>query len=187
MIIHDITRLIVLLTRIEKCRTITVLFLCFIRNQVINLKKWLTGIVLWCGILLTSCGMRGDELQENPSMESEQVIEETIAETNLKLDLSSCIIQVQTDTQLGSGILWEKHESEWIVVTAAHVVEGMQEAEVYLVQEEKFLQAKVMQVNGLDLAFLTVSITSLNPSVAEQYRPMRVAEASPENKTAVKQ
>ncbi len=161
------------------------LVLCFIRNQVINLKKWLTGIVLWCGILLTSCGMRGDELQENPSMESEQVIEETIAETNSKLDLSSCIIQVQTDTQLGSGILWEKHESEWIVVTTAHVVEGMQEAEVYLVQEEKFLQAKVTEVNGLDLAFLSVSTSSLDKKTEEKYQSVITTRDSLEEKAGV--
>lgn len=151
-----------------------------------NLKKCYAGIFLLCSILLMSCGKKEKEPPENPSMESETMAdEERVEETNPKSDLQQCVIQVQTGTQLGSGILWEKREAEWIVVTAAHVVDGLQEAEVCLVPEEKILPAKVMQVNGLDLAFLTVSIASLNPSVAEQYRPMSVAEASPENKPAV--
>lgn len=151
-----------------------------------NLKNWIAGIVFFCSILLTSCGMKENEPSETANMESETMAdEERDEETNPKSDLQQCVIQVQTGTQLGSGILWEKREAEWIVVTAAHVVEGLQEAEVYLVQEEKFLSAKVTEVNGLDLAFLTVSIASLNPSVAEQYRPMSVAEDSPEDKTAV--
>ena len=151
-----------------------------------NLKNWIAGIVFFCSILLTSCGMKESEPSETANMELETMAdEERVEETNPKSDLQQCVIQVQTGTQLGSGILWEKREAEWIVVTAAHVVDGLQEAEVCLVPEEKILPAKVMQVNGLDLAFLTVSIASLNPSVAEQYRPMSVAEASPENKTAV--
>ena len=151
-----------------------------------NLKNWIAGIVFFCSILLTSCGMKESEPSETANMELETMAdEERVEETNPKSDLQQYVIQVQTGTQLGSGILWEKREAEWIVVTAAHVVDGLQEAEVCLVPEEKILPAKVMQVNGLDLAFLTVSIASLNPSVAEQYRPMNVAEASPENKNAV--
>lgn len=148
-----------------------------------NLKKCYAGIFFLCSILLMSCGKKENEPPENPSMESETMTdEEWVEETNPKSDLQQCVIQVQTGIQLGSGILWEKREAEWIVVTAAHVVDGLQEAEVCLVPEEKILPAKVMQVNGLDLAFLTVSIASLNPSVAEKYRPISVA---PENKTAV--
>lgn len=151
-----------------------------------NLKNWIAGIVFFCSILLTSCGMKENEPSETANMESETMAdEERDDETNPKSDIQQCVIQVQTDTQLGSGILWEKRETEWIVVTAAHVVSGLREAEVYLVQEEKFLPAKVTEVNGLDLAFLTVSLASLNPSVAEQYRPISVAEASPEDKTTV--
>ena len=136
-----------------------------------NLKKCYAGIFFLCSILLMSCGKKEKEPPKNLSMESETMAdEERVEETNPKSDLQQCVIQVQTGTQLGSGILWEKHESEWIVVTAAHVVEGMQEAEVYLVQEEKFLQAKVTEVNGLDLAFLSVSTSSLDEKTEEKYQ-----------------
>lgn len=150
------------------------------------MKKWMAGILFLCSILLTSCGMKRNEPSEIASLESETVTDgETIEEIESKIDLQQCIIQVQTDTQLGSGILWEKREAEWIVVTAAHVVEGLQEAEVYLVQEEKILPAKVTLVNGLDLAFLTVLTSSLTNEVEDKYQSVRVEEASLEEKSGV--
>ena len=162
------------------------LVLCCMKVLVMNLKKWFTGIFFLCSILLVSCGKKEKEPWENQSMELKPITEaEVIEKTNQKFNQSRSIIQVQTDTQLGSGILWEKREAEWIVVTAAHVVNGLQEAEVYLVQEEKFLPAKVTQVNGLDLAFLMVPIATLDPSVEQKYHSVPVSEKSPEDKSTV--
>lgn len=162
------------------------LVLCCMKVLVMNLKKWYAGIFFLCSILLMSCGRKENEPSESPSMELKPITEaEVIEETNQKFNLSRCIIQVQTDTQLGSGILWEKRKAEWIVVTAAHVVDGLQEAEVCLVPEEKILPAKVNQVNGLDLAFLTVSTASLEQAVEDKYLPIKVEEDSPGQKAIV--
>lgn len=161
------------------------LVLCCMKVLVMNLKKWFAGIFFLCSIMLVSCSKKEKEPWENQSMESESMMEEMLDNTKSMVDLNRCIIQVQTDTQLGSGILWEKREAEWIVVTAAHVVDGLQEAEVYLVQEEMFLPAKVTQVNGLDLAFLMVPIATLDLSVEQKYHSVSVSEESPEDKSTV--
>lgn len=156
-----------------------------------NLKKGFAGILFLCGILLTSCGVETIEREQKEPSEAESIVSESVAdgdagkETKPGIDLQQCIIQVQTETQLGSGILWEKREEEWIVVTAAHVVEGLQEAEVYLVQEEKILPAKVTEVNGLDLAFLSVSTASLERTLEAKYQPVIFMSDSMEEKTAI--
>ncbi|MBR6665516.1 MAG: trypsin-like peptidase domain-containing protein [Lachnospiraceae bacterium] len=151
-----------------------------------NWKKWLVGILFLGSLLLTACGKKEDEPVEVTNKEPETVtIGEISDDEKTQTNLQQCILQVQTDTQLGSGVLWEKREDEWIVVTAAHVVKGLTEVDLYLVEEDKILQAKVTEVNGLDLAFLTVSTTSVEEAVAEKYSTISILGDSVQEKEAV--
>jgi len=154
-------------------------------------RECLFWAILVC-LLFTACGSANSTKTESEELPERTVeVTESLENTELSevpqspVNLAQSIIQVQTDTQLGSGILWEKREADWIVVTAAHVVEGLQEAEVYLVQEEKILPARVAEVNGLDLAFLTVSTSSLEEATEEKYQPVTAMSDSQEEKAGV--
>lgn len=156
------------------------------------MKKWFVGILSFCSILFTACGMeRTIEKEQMIPWKAESTEQlsitngETVEETNPKMDLRQSIIQIKTPNRLGSGILWEKRDEDWIVVTAAHVVEGLQEADVYLVSEDRVLPAKVTEVRGLDLAFLTVPIISLESSLEAQFQSMIGISDSPEDKARV--
>lgn len=149
-------------------------------------KKWLVGILFLGSILLTACGKKENELTEVTDKEPETVtIGEITDDEKSQPNLQQCILQVQTGTQLGSGVLWEKSEDEWIVVTAAHVVKGLSEADLYLVKDDRILQAEVAEVNGLDLAFLTVNTTSVEEAMAEKYSPISIPADSVQEKEAV--
>lgn len=151
-----------------------------------NRKKRLVGLLFLGCILLTSCGKKENEPVEVTSQEPETVIiGEMPDEEKPQFDLRQCILQVQTDTQLGSGVLWEKSEEEWIVVTAAHVVKGLAEADLYLVKEDKMLQAKVTEVNGLDMAFLTVPISSGEDALTDKYEAITLPDDSVQEKEEV--
>ena len=151
-----------------------------------NWKKWLVGILFLSILLLTACGKKENEPVEVTNQEPETVTtDEMPDEETQQFELQQCILQVQTDSQLGSGVLWEKREAEWIMVTAAHVVEGLSEVDLYLVQDDRILQAKVTEVNGLDLAFLTVDTTSVEVAVAEKYKTIAVCDAAVGEKEAV--
>ena len=140
------------------------------------MKKGFVALAFLIAICLTACSNKippvedrlpvSETMGNNPENSISQ--EETEDAENEKIQIKS-ILQVQTDTRLGSGVLWEKLEEEWIVVTAAHVVEGLQEVDVYLVPEDKILPATVEVVEGLDLAFLRVSIRSLAQKTKEEY------------------
>ena len=151
-----------------------------------NWKKWLVGILFLSSLLLTAC-----EKKENEPVEVTDKVPETVTvgeisdDEKTQTDLQQCILQVQTDTQLGSGVLWEKREEEWIVVTAAHVVKGLSEADLYFVEDDRILQAEVAEVNGLDLAFLTVNTTSVEEAVVEKYSPISILADSVQEKEAV--
>lgn len=149
-------------------------------------KKWLVGILFLGSILFTACGKKENELTEVTDKEPETVtIGEITDDEKSQPNLQQCILQVQTGTQLGSGVLWEKSEDEWIVVTAAHVVKGLSEADLYLVKDDRILQAKVAEVNGLDLAFLTVNTTSVEEAMAQKYSPISISADSVQEKEAV--
>lgn len=151
-----------------------------------NWKKWLVGILFLSSLLLTAC-----EKKENEPVEVTDKVPETVTvgeiseDEKTQTDLQQCILQVQTDTQLGSGVLWEMREDEWIVVTAAHVVKGLSEADLYLVKDDRILQAEVAEVNGLDLAFLTVNTTSVEEAMVEKYSPISISADSVQEKEAV--
>jgi S1-C subfamily serine protease len=140
------------------------------------MKKGFVALAFLIAICLTACSNKippvedrlpvSETMGNNPENSISQ--EETEDAENEKIQIKS-ILQVQTDIRLGSGVLWEKLEEEWIVVTAAHVVEGLQEVDVYLVPEDKILPATVEVVEGLDLAFLRVSIRSLAQKTKEEY------------------
>lgn len=191
MIIHDITRLIVLLTREENVRTSNTRPLLYKGFGDMVKRECLLGVILVC-LLFTACGpgnsskIKGEELPEGTVEVTESLEYTEFSEVpQASVNLAQSIIQVQTDTRLGSGILWEKKDNNWIVVTAAHVVEGLQEAEVYLVQEEKILTARVTEVNGLDLAFLTVPTSFLDEATEEKYQPITAMTNSREDKPRV--
>ncbi len=149
-------------------------------------KKGLVGILFLGSILLTACGKKENELTEVTDKEPETVtVGEITDDEKLQPNLQQCVFQVQTDTQLGSGVLWEMREDEWIVVTAAHVVKGLSEADLYLVKDDRILQAEVAEVNGLDLAFLTVNTTSVEEAMAEKYSPISISADSVQEKEAV--
>lgn len=149
-------------------------------------KKWLVGILFLGSILFTACGKKENELTEVTDKEPETVtIGEITDDEKSQPNLQQCILQVQTGTQLGSGVLWEKSEDEWIVVTAAHVVKGLSEADLYLVKDDRILQAEVAEVNGLDLAFLTVNTTSVEEAMAQKYSPISISADSVQEKEAV--
>lgn len=142
-------------------------------------KRFLAYVFLLC-LCLAACSTKIPPMEEQlPIMESYEksnessMIQESVEEEENREVQTKSILQVQTDTRLGSGVLWDKQKEEWIVVTAAHVVEGLQEAEVYLVQEDKILPARVRGVKGLDLAFLIVSVDLLDEKVERGYSPVR--------------
>lgn len=137
------------------------------------MKKSFLILVFFLGIFLTACNTKVSPADESlPYKESNTQNSESKAsqqgEAEREMQTKS-ILQVQTDTQLGSGVLWEKLNEEWIVVTAAHVVQGFKEVDVCLVPEEKILPATVEEINGLDLAFLRVNVASLDEKLNEEY------------------
>lgn len=140
------------------------------------MKNGFLAFVFFLCLCLASCSTKmspGEEqlpFTENKveSPECSMPIESVEESENKEMQKNS-ILQVQTESRLGSGVLWAKQEEEWIVVTAAHVVEGQQEVDVYLVSEDKILPATVEVVNDLDLAFLRVSIRSLAEKTKEEY------------------
>ncbi len=79
------------------------------------------------------------------------------------------IVQVQTDNQRGSGVLWDKQESFWCFVTAAHVVEGMEQAEVYFAEYDELCAVSVHCIEGLDLAFLQMDTALLTEEIEATY------------------
>ena len=79
------------------------------------------------------------------------------------------IVQVQTETQRGSGVLWEKQEGFWYFVTASHVVEKQEQVEVFFAEYDKLCIADVHCIEGLDLSFLQVDTTSMSEEMKESY------------------
>ncbi|MBR4084267.1 MAG: trypsin-like peptidase domain-containing protein [Lachnospiraceae bacterium] len=144
------------------------------------MKKGFLSFVFLLSLCLVACSTKIPPIEERLSLteSSVQRTESSMAQESVEVTenweaQTKNILQVQTDTKMGSGVLWDRQGEEWIVVTAAHVVEGLQEAEVYLVQEDKILPARVRDVRGLDLAFLVVSVASLNEQVERAYSPVR--------------
>lgn len=86
-----------------------------------------------------------------------------------------CIVQVQTDNQYGSGVLWDRQQEFWYFVTAAHVVEALEQVEIYFVEEDKICVAQVHLVEGLDLAFLQTDVAKLPENVKNLYGECSVA------------
>lgn len=156
------------------------------------MKKAFLAIGFLLSLCLASCSAKATPTKERlPITESmvgnaeSSISQGTVEQTGSRKMQTKSILQVQTDTQLGSGILWEKQEEEWIVVTAAHVVEGLQDVDVYLVPEEKIIPARVFVVKGLDLAFLRVSIASLDEKVKEEYSAAIQMQESNEEGTSI--
>ena len=152
------------------------------------MKKRFLAYVFLCCLCLVACGTKQFSIEEQLYSEEISVqstancmVQESIEDTENGEELTKSILQVQADTRLGSGVLWDKPEDQWIVVTASHVVEGLQEAEVYLVQEDKVLPARVWEVKGVDLAFLTVSVVSLDENIKSRYQPISHINENIEN------
>lgn len=140
------------------------------------MKNGFLVFVFFLSLCLSGCSSKIPPIEEQLSftesmMETpvSNVLPESVKEDQNREMKKNSILQVQTDTRLGSGVLWEKQEEEWIAVTAAHVVEEQQEVDVCLVHENRILPAKVEVVEGLDLAFLRVSVVSLDEKVREKY------------------
>ncbi len=156
------------------------------------MKKGFLTYIFLIAICLTACSTKAPPAEDRlPLWESKvdssksSAIQEAVEKEKNKEMLKKSILQVQTDARLGSGVLWEKLEEEWIVLTAAHVVDGLQEVDVYLVPEEKILPATVELVNGLDLAFLRVSVALLDEKLEEEYRAVIQAQDAIEDGTTI--
>ncbi len=159
------------------------------------MKKWLImSMVLWLGLLVSGCGKQepdGGALSQQTTATQAQVHtipDETVSSASgsketgesvgrdeleqappTKENNTNCLVQIQTDTKLGSGVLWEKQEDVWIFGTAAHVVEEAAGIEICFVEADKKVPAKVFIVNGLDLAFVQMDATALDKQVLENY------------------
>lgn len=140
------------------------------------MKKVFLSFAFLLALCLTACSTKKTSVEDSlPVLESKvespenSISQEEGEDTENRRIHAKSILQIQTDTRLGSGVLWDKLDEEWIVVTAAHVVEGLKEADVYLVPEDKILPATVEVVDGLDLAFLRVSVRALAEKTKEEY------------------
>lgn len=149
----------------------------FVVKRVQMKKKWLIWCLMLCMVpVCVACGEQDakEQVQSSIPDSSVEIPEGTEADSEVQKQAgesshSNCIIQVQTDTQRGSGVLWDKQEEHWTIVTAAHVVEGLEQAEVYLVPEDKMCLVQVYCVEGLDLAFLRMDATQIETQIAEKY------------------
>ncbi len=117
---------------------------------------------------------------------TEKLVENVVIEPQVVKDGFECIVQVQTDDRRGSGILWEKQENIWIFVTAAHVVDGTEQAEVYFVPEDEIYAAQVQCVQGLDLAFLKVETTYITQEIMENYEEVDIISSKEEMQIVAK-
>jgi len=153
------------------------------------------GLMLCIAVLLMlnciACGqqtVQGEQETEHmPDIGVEVTVENTENTTTLVDDSFvtnneaseglKCIVQVQTDNQRGSGVLWDKQEKLWIFVTAAHVVGNLEQVELYFVEEDKMCPAQVHLVEGLDLAFLQVDIMQIPDAVQNAYGDCSIVSA----------
>lgn len=144
------------------------------------MKRMIRLIVLLPIFLCIACGP-GDrqdivEQTENIVAESQQEMIESFHPVNETLVANqkenkgfNCLVQVKTDNQQGSGVLWDKQEAFWTIVTAAHVVEGLEQAEVYFEASGQMCVAHVYSVEGLDLAFLQMEVNLITEETAGYY------------------
>ncbi len=157
-----------------------------------NKVKKFVCIIIVLLFTLTACGK--EEIKPQIFSESERDIEtfENSIEDNAvtienieTYDVFNSLVQVQIDTRMGSGILWKKQEGMWIFVTASHVVEGAEQAEIYFVAEDKMYVAQVNCVAGLDLAFLCVDSQTFTQDVLEKYEEVCDKTALPEYNASI--
>ena len=79
------------------------------------------------------------------------------------------LVQVQSDINLGSALLWEQEEDEWIFVTAAHVVENTGYASVYFRDEGENYDSTAYVAEGVDLAFLSIPVSMIREDIQATY------------------
>ncbi|MBQ7775507.1 MAG: trypsin-like peptidase domain-containing protein [Lachnospiraceae bacterium] len=134
-------------------------------------------IVAWVMLSCVACGGKHAEGQLQSSVETNhqentevsQAVSDTLAINKPEDNHLKCLVQIQTDVRLGSGILWDRQKDVWTFVTAAHVVEGAKQAEVCFVPENKKYSARVYIVKGVDLAFLQVDVARLEDDIKDNY------------------
>ena len=163
----------------------------FIVNMRENMGK--KGIILWLGLLLllacSGCGQQENRKEHEQTMASEASGDNGCRESEIstvatdaptvpdeKAGCAKGIVQVQTDNQRGTGVLWDKQENNWYFVTAAHVVEGLEQAEIYFAEYDKLYVTNVYCVEGLDLAFLELNADLLAQEVRAAYEACPMAE-----------
>ncbi len=124
------------------------------------------------------CGDRQDIVEQTQStvaesqqemIESFQPVNETLVTNQKENKGLNCLVHVKTDNQQGSGVLWDKQEDFWTIVTAAHVVEGLEQAEIYFEEAAQMCVAHVYCVEGLDLAFLQIEAHMITEDIAGYY------------------
>ncbi len=127
----------------------------------------LIGIILLFVVGVCACS-RQEVTNMTPETTTEPVVDVTLSEdvtitekvqieeTDRTKDYLKNVVRVVTSNQMGSALLWDRNENMVIFVTAAHVVEGNEVAELMLLPGGESIEACVYFVKGLDLAFLQV-------------------------------
>ena len=86
----------------------------------------------------------------------------------LQRTASETTVQITTDTLHGSGIIYKMNEEFVVVVTAAHVIEGAESAQVLFVDGSTVTCSNIMVSNSADVGFLRLETTSLPKDCLEK-------------------
>lgn len=151
-------------------------------------RRIVSCTAVFLAFLCMACGQQEmqkvEESEQDVVPESKQEVTEgfqsdrdTLVTNQEEINGLNCIVQVQTDNQRGSGVLWDMQDNYWTFVTAAHVVEGLEQAEIYFVAEDKICSGQVYCVEGLDLAFIQVETELLEENITANYVECIVVEA----------
>ena len=119
-------------------------------------------IILLVISMLLSAGCANDaagkEAGEISDVESDTVSE--VISTDFE---NSQIVRIMCENQSGSGVIYDSSDGQMIIVTAAHVVEGAESAEVSSVKT-----TEIIRVEGLDLAFLRIKDAETGRTTAQK-------------------
>lgn len=98
-------------------------------------------------LLGTGCG-------KAPSIEAET--ESSAADLTLEDSLKGAMVQIVSGSNMGSGVIYTETETDWVIVTAGHVLEEEKSAYVTFYNDAGCRCDRICSIDDSDLAFLFV-------------------------------